>query len=857
MTRIYTWLLERALRPDVATHVVGDLLEQRDRGQLWLLRETLSALWNLHATPRPGDLIVTTFISDLRLAARLLRRSPLFAVISIVTLGLAIGATTAIMSIVRPVLMEPLPYPDPGRLAFVWERERDGGRENVGFATYRDLVAQSRTIESAAAIGSWMPTVFGDGDPERVAGDRVSWTYFRTLGVHPALGRDFRATEDVPGQNQVVILSNGLWRRRFGGDSAIVGRAISIDGAPMTVVGVMPASFDNVVTPGVEMWRALGYADQPWACRTCHHLRMLIRVRPGTDVAAATQELDQLHRRIAARFPSEYTSVGALTTMVRDEATKAFRPALLALVGAVLLVLLIAGANVINLQLARAVRREEEFSVRLALGAGQGRLIRQLLTEGLLLATVGGLAGLVVAAGAIPLLKSNLPPQMPRLGAIRLDGAAFTVVATLVLLLAVAMGLAPARSRAGDLSATLRSGRRTAGGIYRSMRAVLVSGEVALAVMLAISAGLVARSLVRLLAVDAGFDTTHLLTVEINSLGPRYRTGEPIFEVHEEVRVALAALPGVTSVALANQLPLGGNVDRNGIFDADSPPANTSLVPNADRYSVSPKYFTTMRIPLIRGRAFSEAEARDTSNYVVVVSDALARRMWPSQDPIGRRVVIGGTRPRTVIGVVGNVHHSGLDSDLNMQWYSPERQWGADNQETVIVRTAGDPVAVAALVRRTLSSIEGTQPIIKLSTMDAVIARSTSQRRLALVLFGAFAIAAVLLSISGIYGVLAGSVAERTREIGLRSALGATPREIAALILRQGGRLAGIGMGLGLVGAFLVSGALHTLLFGIGGHDPLTIGGVILLVSIVTLVACIVPAWRAARVDPGSALRAE
>jgi len=426
-----------------------------------------------------------------------------------------------------------------------------------------------------------------------------------------------------------------------------------------------------------------------------------------------------------------------------------------------------------------------------------------------------------------------------------------------VLLLAVAMGLAPARSRAGDLSATLRSGRRTAGGIYRSMRAVLVSGEVALAVMLAISAGLVARSLVRLLAVDAGFDTTHLLTVEINSLGPRYRTGEPIFEVHEEVRAALSALPGVTSVALANQLPLGGNVDRNGIFDADSPPANTSLVPNADRYSVSPKYFTTMRIPLMRGRAFSEAEARDTSNYVVVVSDALARRMWPSQDPIGRRVVIGGTRPRTVIGVVGNVHHSGLDSDLNMQWYSPERQWGADNQETVIVRTAGDPVAVAALVRRTLSSIEGTQPIIKLSTMDAVIARSTSQRRLALVLFGAFAVAAVLLSISGIYGVLAGSVAERTREIGLRSALGATPREIAALILRQGGRLAGIGMGLGLVGAFLVSGALHTLLFGIGGHDPLTIGGVILLVSIVTLAACIVPAWRAARVDPGSALRAE
>ncbi|MDB4874892.1 MAG: efflux transporter, permease protein [Gemmatimonadetes bacterium] len=860
VTHVCIRLLERSLRPDVAVHVAGDLAEQQERGALWTLRETLFALVHLHARPHTGDGLMSTFLADLRIAARLLRRSPAFAIVAVLTLGLAIGATTAIFSVIEPVLLRPLPYPDPERLTFVWERDRDGGRSNIGYATFRDVVDQSRTIERAAAIGSWQPTISGTGDPERVNGDRVSWTFFRTLGVHPALGRDFTASEDVPGSNQVVILSYGLWQRKYGGDPAIVGRTVSVNDGPMTVVGVMPASFDNVVSPGTQIWRALGYANQSFACRTCRHLRMLARIKPGVGMASAATELDQIHRRIEKQFPDQYASVGASVVSVQDQATLPFRPALLALSGAVVLVLLIAVANVVNLQLARAVRREEEFAIRTALGAARSRLLRQLITEGLLLATLGGAAGLLVARISIPILVGRLPQGMPRLAAIQLDVRALLAVAALVLVLAILMGLAPARSRRGDLGATLRSGRRLSSTGNHLTRAALVVGEVALAVMLLVSAGLVARSLVRLLAVDAGFDASHLLTLEVNSIGTKYPTNASVVAYHDRVRSAVAALPGVTSVAVANQLPLGGNADSYGVIDADNIPANPELAPNGDRYVVSPGYFSTMRVPILRGRTFTAAEAADTVNNVALVSAALADRMWPGQNPLGKRIVLGGPKgaPRTVIGVAGNVRHGGLDAATTLQWYTPEAQWlFADNQEVLVVRTSGDPAALANAVRRAIAAIDPAQPIVKIATMDQVIAMSTTQRHLALVLFGAFAVAALLLAVAGIYGVLAGSVAERTREIGVRSALGATPSDIVALVVGQGGRLAVAGIVFGLAGSFALTRFLRTLLFGIGPNDPVTLGGVVALLSLVTLAACLIPAMRAARVDPSWALRSE
>ena len=864
MRRLCFRLLDALLPIEVADHVVGDLLEQEHQhGRLWLIRETVAAIWCLYRPRRStGDSRTMRFIHDLRIAARLLRRSPGFAAVSILTLGLAIGATTAIFSVIEPVLLRPLPYPAPERLAFIWERNRDGTRDNVGFATARDFAASARSIERWAAIGSWLPTLSGTGDPERVSGDRVSWTFFRTLGVRPALGRDFVAEEDVPGRNQVVILSHGLWQRRFGGDSSIVGKPIAIDGNPMTVVGVMPASFDNVISPDAQIWRVLGYTNQPWTCRTCHHLRMIARLRAGVDPAAVRAELDGIHARLAREFPDDYASIGAEVASLQLDATREFRPALLALAAAVLLVLLIAVSNVVNLQLARAVRRDEEFAIRVALGAGHGRLVAQLLAEGLLLSALGGLAGLVVAYLAIPLLVSRLPEAMPRAGAIHLDVRALALVTVVIVVLSLVMGLVPARRRSGDLGATLRSGRRLSGGGHRATRAGLVIGEIALAVMLLAGAGLIARSLLRLLSVNVGFDPTHLLSMEINASGPRYATDAPIYENHRRVLEEIGRLPGVEAVAISNQIPLGGNVDMFGVWDPDAPALKPELIPNGDRYIVTPAYLRLMRIPILSGRAFTEADAADTAVKVALVSAALAQKLWPGQNPLGKRLRVGSPTdpPRTIIGITGNVKHRGLDApEATRQWYVPEGQWrgGADNQAVVILRTRGDPAALAPTVRRVIAAIDPAQPIVNVATMEQLVARSTAQRRLALVLFGAFAGAALLLAVTGIYGVLAGSVAERTREIGVRSALGATPRQIVRLVLAQGGRLAVLGVVLGIAGAIGLTRYLRALLFGVEPNDPMTLVSVVVLIVSVTVAGCLIPAIRAARVDPSRALRSE
>jgi putative ABC transport system permease protein len=422
------------------------------------------------------------------------------------------------------------------------------------------------------------------------------------------------------------------------------------------------------------------------------------------------------------------------------------------------------------------------------------------------------------------------------------------------------MGLLPARIRTTDLANALRSGRRLASAGQRHTRAALVIGEVALATMLLVSAGLVARSLVRLLGVHAGFDPSHLLTIEINSRGPRYTTSESLIRFHERVLDAVRAIPDVELAATANQLPLGGNMDRFGVLDPMNMPSNPELAPSGDRYVVSTDYLRTMRIPLLRGRAFTDADARDSVNCVALISAELADRLYHGVDPIGRFMRVGGpgAPARRIIGIVGNVRHTGLDATVTMQWYVPERQWpNPDNQEVLIVRTHGDPAMAAQAVRRAVASVDPTQAIAHLATMDRVIADSTAQRRLALVLFAAFAVAALMLAVAGIYGVLAGSVAERTRELGIRTALGATPGEILALVLREGGRLGAVGIGLGIAGSFAVTRFLRALLFGVGPADPGTFVGVVVLLGLVTVIACLVPGRRASRVDPSLALRGE
>ena len=861
MTPLPFRLLERFLSSANADAIIGDLVERRITGlRLW--RETLVALWHLRdRSPRPVELM-SSFFSDLRLAVRLLGRAPTFTVAAVLTLGIAIGAATAIFSVANPVVLQPLPYLDPERVVVVWERERDGSRTTVGFTTIRDYIDRATTLESAAAVGTWQPTLIEGNESERLDGLRVSASYFKTLGVQPAIGRDFRADEDRPELPRPVVLSYALWQRRFGGDPSVVGKAIRIGSAQMTVIGVMPAEFDDVVQPGAQIWRVLGYGvTDPFACRTCRHLRMIARVKDGVSIERAESELTRIHKAVAAEHPKDYASVGTQVVPLQDEVTREYRPAIVALGVAVLLMLIIAIANVANLQLARLVRRDEEFAIRTALGASAPRITRQLFTEALVIAVLGGLAGVAIAAVAIPALVRQLPPELPRLNAIDLDLAALGAVGAVVLTLALFVGLVPGRARRGEnIADGLRAGRRLTGARHAAVRAGLVIAELAFALILLVGAGLLARSIVRLLNVDKGFDANNLLTMEISSVGPRYQEDESVWRYHDQVRDAVRSLPGVVGVGVVSQLPLGGNMDDYGVYAQDKPNTETEDVPYGSRYAVSADYLNTMRIRVLEGRTFTEAEERDTANMVVLVSQALAAKLWPGQSALGKRIRMGGPeRPfRTVIGVTANVRHSGLDATETMQFYVPERQWFfSDVQEVLVVRTQGDPAAIAGTVRQAILKIDQAQPIVKIASMEQVVAASTAQRRLALTLFACFAIAAVLLAVAGIYGVLAGDVAERTREIGLRAALGATPSNILALIVGQGARLAVVGLAVGLFGTFALTRSLRALLFGVGPHDPMTIVGATILLLATTLVACVIPAKRALRVDPSEAFRAD
>lgn len=861
MTSLAFRLIDRYLPSAAADAVIGDLVE-RDVAGIRLWREALVAVWQLRDRTQREVELMSTFISDLRLALRMLGRAPTFAATAIITLGIAIGAATAIFSVANPVLISPLPYQNPDRVVSVWEKSQASQRDNVGFATYRDYAERSTTLENAAASGDWQPTLIQGNEAERLTGSRVSASFFGTLGVRPAFGRDFRADEDKPGLPRVVMLSHSLWERRFGGDSSIVGKPISISDQPMIVVGVMPASFDDVTRPGAQIWRILGYGlTDPYACRTCRHLRVVGRLKPGVSAERAESELTRIHGAIKAEHPNDYTSIGTWVTPLQRDVSRAYRPAIIALGVAVALMLTIAIANIANLQLARLVRRDEEFAIRTALGASSPRLTRQLLTEALLIATLGGLAGVAVAAVAIPALVRQLPPQLPRIGAIGLDMTALAVIGVIVLALTVIVGIVPRRGRrVSNVADGLRSGKRLTGTRQSAVRAGLVVTELAFALMLLVGSGLLARSMVSLLNVDAGFDANNLLTLEFNANGARYDSSSKVWAHHDRVREAVRSLPGVLSVGVVNQLPLGGNQDSYGVRAKDKPTANREDVPSGSRYIVSADYLQTMRIRVVEGRAFTRDEERDTVNRVALVSQSLARRIWPNESALGKQIQMGeDSRPwYTVIGVTADVRHSSLDTKDTEQFYIPERHWFfADNQEILVVRTKGDPTTVAGAVRDAIRQIDPIQPIVKIASMERVIEASTAQRRLALVLFACFAISAVLLAVAGIYGVLAGNVAERTREIGLRTALGATPQRILNLIVGQGARLAILGLGVGLFGAFALTKSLQSLLFGVGPHDPATLIGATLLLLATTLVACLVPALRAVRIDPSQAFRTE
>jgi len=784
---------------------------------------------------------------------------------------LGIGTTTAIFSAVNPILFKSLPYPHADRIMSVFEM-KDGGPRLPSFATFRGVAERSQSFEAMAAMKVWRPAMVGTGEPEFFWGQRVSVDYFRTLRVAPALGRNFQAADDQHHGANVLILSDRLWRRHFGADPNIIGRGITLEtsrglGATSSyaIIGVMPAGFENVLSPDAEVWAPLQYdASLPlggpeWG----HHLTVIARLKPGVTEEQATSELDALLPPFGNAHAKGFDTAGGIPagvilTSLHDNLIAGVRPALLAILGAVVLVLLIACVNVTNLLLARAAQRRGEFAMRAALGAAQQRLVRQLITESLLLAVFGGLLGVGIAEMGVRALVRLSPPGLPRVEAIHVDSAVLIFAFIITTCIGLVVGLIPAiQSARSDPHASLKQSARQMAGGHQVMRRSLVISEVALALVLLCSAGLLLRSLQRLFSVDPGFDASHLLTMEVQESGSRYIQDDARARLFDEVREAVHHIPGVESAAFVSQLPLSGDYEVYGIEYESFPHQDDA----AFRYAVSPDYFETMRIPLRHGRFLNERD-RTTAPIPVLISESLAKRRFHGLDPIGQRVRMGPDMGRAdapwaeIVGVVGDVKQLSLAVGETDAFYAMHWAW-VDNVQTLVVRTHGDPTTLVPAVRNAIWSIDKDVPLPRIATMESLISGTEAQRRFALILFEVFALVAWLLAATGIYGVLSGTVNERTREIGVRAALGASRGDILNLIVRQGMRLTVLGVAIGLVGAVAASYALVTLLWGVSRLDPVTYGVVVAVLLAISAIACWVPAWRAAQVDPAITLRAE
>jgi putative ABC transport system permease protein len=805
-------------------------------------------------------------LRDVRYGLRLLGARPGFAAVALLTIALGIGANTAIFSVVRGVLLAPLPYPDPDRIVTLHGQLLKYGLTDLPASEpeLNDYRERATPFEHLAAYYEGRFNVTDGKTPEFASGLAVNAEIFPLLGVHPAIGRGFTAAEDTAGNAQVVVLSDGFWRRRFGADQSVPGRTIELNGRPTTIVGVMPPGFD-FPSPSTDLWVPLQLGPPNPKTRGSHYLTVMARLRNDVTLVQASSEMTVLAQRMAEESPGGYpyavSGWGIWLRPLHEQVVGDVRPVLLVLLGAVTCVLLIACSNVANLLLARAASRQREVALRAAVGAGRGRIVRQLLTEALVLAIGGGGLGLLLAYWGTDALLALAPAAMPRQANIHIDGVVLAFTGGMSLVTAFLFGALPAlQLTRGDLHESLKDGARASLGRHgRRLGNTLVVSEVALALVLLVAAGLMIRSFSRLVAVDPGFDPRGVLTGRVFLPAAAYPEGYQQVGFADRVVQRLEALPGVTAAGVVSQLPLGGPYSSGTIAveDRKGDPQNQDL--ETDLTGVSPGYFAAMQIPILTGRAFSAQDTAEAAG-VAIVDEAMARRFWPDRDPLGRRVKLGSQASQspwmTIVGVARTVKQFGLDADGREQVYFPFAQQPAQEM-ALVLRSAGDPGTLGESLRATVLAVDAGQPVYDLRPMEALVSDSLSRSRFSMALLLTFSAVAVVLAAVGIYGVMACSVSQRSHELGVRLALGAQTAEIFRLVLRQSAMLAGYGVVLGIAGALAATRLLDALLFRVSAFDPATYVAVSALLVAVTMLAGYLPARRATRVDPIAALRCE
>jgi len=874
--RLRAWPARRAAREDFSRELRGhlELLAQENirRGMPQeearrAARIRLGGMTQLHETHREqhGWRAAETLLQDIRYALRTLRKSLGFTAICVLTLGLGVGACTAIFSVVNGVLLRPLPYPNHDRLVRIGEQHSGNGCGlcgnfgNVTYANFNDLERVTHSVENLSAFREWLFNFTGDGAPEQTPGAMVSGTFFAALGTAPVLGRVLLPEDDVPrGDNHVAVLSYSLWQRRFAADRGIIGKTLRINAENYRVVGVMPRGFDYPQKS--EVWCPLVPHGEARNNRRAHLLTVVADVRSDQALASAQAEIAAIGQRIEKQNASEDPDMTLVTVSLKKNIVAPVQPALLVLLFAVALLLLMACANLANLLLARAASRSKEFALRSALGAGRVRLVRQLLTESFVVAILGSTLGFAIAAWSLQFISALDSHDLPRFGELHLDWRVFAFAIVIAALSGLLFGLAPALTGAKtELNVALKEGAAAAlGGRRRGASQALLVPQFALAALLLVGAGLVANSFVRLLRVNPGFRYDGVLAAELFLSPTEYperdvRGAMMLQQMLEHVR----AVPGVRSAGLVTALPITGGADTDFFIEGRPlPPANDE--PSADIRSADTDYFRTMGIPLLAGREFTAADTA-TSNRVMVINETMARLYWPNASPIGQHVTMKDWGPPLsgeIIGVVGDVKANGLDTAVMPMIYWSYFQF-PQLFNSIVVRTGGDPQHLTPAVKAAIWSVNKNQPISQMATMADVLSESLARRRLYLILLGVFAASALILAAVGVYGMVAYSVSQRIREMGIRIAVGAARGDVLRMVLGQGARVAILGIAAGILAALALTRLMASLLFGVTATDPLTFLAVAALLTLVALGASFLPARRATRVDPMVALRSE